>query len=332
MTTGRSKSIDVLKAVAALLIINSHLEALHLRPWMAADGLLGNTIFFFTTGFTLASSLRRNPSQTLTKFLWNRFSRLYPAVWLVMILLPPLPFSWTSWDAWRIVMVYPTQFTFVRTIIPLYPVFYFLIRSNPGSLKLGIIALVSMAAGCVMAWWRVVAMVQPGVAWSELGSGAWFPHFGGAMLLGAYVALRPNGKNAEHAPLRTVIHCLLGCCVYLTLRIMALSSLSDGLGHLVQSLAVLSMPVTAFVILTVMQLFESPASLRLQSVSALAAIITFLSAHTWETYLLHVGIARLPFVSSAPYPLALIFVFALTLVLAPLLRRISTLPFKKARR
>src|SRR4051794_14227820 len=110
MSSTRSIGIDTLKAAAALLIINSHLERMYQRPWMAADGMLGNTIFFFTTGITLAGSLKRRPDEAFGQFLWKRLSRLYPALWIALLLVPPLPMHFSPVRPFVRDFLYPTPF------------------------------------------------------------------------------------------------------------------------------------------------------------------------------------------------------------------------------
>ena len=332
MADGRSTSIDVLKAFAALLIINSHLEPFHVRPWMAADGLLGNTIFFFTTGFTLAGSLRRNPSQTLSRFLWIRLLRLYPAFWLVIMLAPPMPLNLSTPKAWGMTLLYPTPFTFIEIVVPIYPFFFFLLRSKFASGLLGMIAGLGIGLGCAIGYLKLTASGGSGIDWSTLGNAAWMAHFGGAMLLGAWFALRGEVDTSLRQPSKIAVWCFAAYLGYAALRIMALSAMSERLGPTMQSLAILSMPMTVAVIVSLMLLLDSHASSSWLRGRLITAVVAFLAAHTWETYLLHEGIVQWKFVSSAPYPIGLILVFALTFLMAPLLRRVSTFPFQKARR
>ena len=169
MPRGRLNEIDVLKSFAALLIINSHLEMFHLRPWMSADGMLGNTLFFFTTGFTLTGSLRRNPSQSMAAFLWKMLVRLYPGLWIVTLLMPALPFDSSSRGELFAVLLYPTEFTFVQFIVPMYPVLYVIVRLRIEANKLGMLAGALVGIGCLMGWLNLAAWPGPGIPWSDLG-------------------------------------------------------------------------------------------------------------------------------------------------------------------
>lgn len=323
MATERSNGIDVMKALAALLIINSHLESFHSRSWMAADGLLGNSIFFFTTGYTLAGSLRRDPSQSLWSFLWKRLSRLYPGVWIVMFLLPPEPTQW-SWAEAPGLILYPTLFTFVHVIVPAYPMYYYLLRSRCMSRHLATIAVLLIGSGCVTGWLHTSQADSTSVAWSGLGSVAWTPHFWGTMLLGGWVAQKSRAPGSRPSSGMLILLSVLAYGIYIGLRVMALGAMSARVGHQIQSLAVLAMPMALVVIVTWLSLLEAGGLSRLLRLPWIAGTVAFLAAHSWETYLVHEGIARWHFVSTAVWPLGLVLVFVLTFALAPVLRMITS--------
>lgn len=50
----RDTSIDFVKALATLLVINSHMEICYPRyKWLATGGSIGDSLFFFACGFLL---------------------------------------------------------------------------------------------------------------------------------------------------------------------------------------------------------------------------------------------------------------------------------------
>jgi peptidoglycan/LPS O-acetylase OafA/YrhL len=79
-----------LQAVAAILIANSHLEGLYPRSWMAADGFIGNSIFFLLSGYGITISLLGR-EQTFVHYYVRRILRIYPVVWLVEIIFQKYP-------------------------------------------------------------------------------------------------------------------------------------------------------------------------------------------------------------------------------------------------
>lgn len=78
----RDNSIDILKFLAALLITNSHMEILYGQySWLATGGAIGDSIFFFCSGYTLFLGRVGN------FFNWykRRINRIYPTVFAWML-------------------------------------------------------------------------------------------------------------------------------------------------------------------------------------------------------------------------------------------------------
>src|SRR5262245_25129461 len=74
----------ILRVLAIILIANSHLEDLYPARWLAADGLIGNSLFFLLSGFGLALSPRTNKGPFLAWYR-RRLGRIYPALWLTVL-------------------------------------------------------------------------------------------------------------------------------------------------------------------------------------------------------------------------------------------------------
>lgn len=103
-----------------MLITNSHFGAVHALSDMAAGGLLGNLLFFAVSGFCLAR-LRSS------FFPWycRRIIRIYPSVWIVtLVCLSCGLYQVTSWEQCAKLLVYPTYYHFIASIIVLYIPYY----------------------------------------------------------------------------------------------------------------------------------------------------------------------------------------------------------------
>src|SRR5689334_7074479 len=112
----------LLMALAALLIANSHLEAFYPRPWLAGDGLIGNSLFFLLSGYGLARSGRFVQRGFGTWFA-RRLVRIYSTVLLGMFTFAILiTGEWRNWTAlsWFRELIWPTRFSFVELIMPFY--------------------------------------------------------------------------------------------------------------------------------------------------------------------------------------------------------------------
>lgn len=115
-----------LRFIAILLITNSHLDALYPNPAFASGGSLGNSLFFMLSGLGLALSAKSKPLQGFWAWLFNRLSRIYPPLWLVVLIIPLLLQG--HWQVWRFQdylfhFLYPTHYWFISALL----VFYFLI-------------------------------------------------------------------------------------------------------------------------------------------------------------------------------------------------------------
>lgn len=88
MATPEKNSLDLLRLIAAMLVLYSHQFALmgQLEPsffgWTSFGGA-GITIFFFLSGLLVWSSWQRDPQPG--RFLMRRSLRIFPALWLVVI-------------------------------------------------------------------------------------------------------------------------------------------------------------------------------------------------------------------------------------------------------
>src|SRR4051812_20962631 len=108
----------LLRAFSALLVANSHLEAFYSPTWLAGDGLLGNSLFFLMAGYGLARSGAANRPVFSSWFL-RRLIRLYPAMWLVIISALILGADGSP-HVTALTFFWPTPFTFVEFVVPLY--------------------------------------------------------------------------------------------------------------------------------------------------------------------------------------------------------------------
>lgn len=323
MSRKNSFGIDVLKAAAALLIINSHLEAFYSRPYLSADGLLGNTIFFFTTGFTLAGSLDLRPSERLPVFVWKRLSRLYPAVWIVMLLLPSHPVPWGEPSGIFHAFGYPTYFTFVAVVLPMYPVYFLVWRWKAGWRYCSLVGWFMLAVATGLAMRAEWLDGRPGVAWSTLSVPLNF-HFFGAMLIGGHLARTAAGAGPSRRAGRDIMILAGFALAYMMLRLLAVPAFSAQAGGFADHAALGSLALTVCLAISVVRLVDGCEGGWLYSRPVVVAI-GWLAAHTWETYLLHYGVSQFGWIKALGAPWSILAVFAVTLMLAPLLKRLTSL-------
>jgi hypothetical protein len=73
-----------LRALAIIAIINSHLDSYYPIPYVGSGGAIGNSIFFFLSGFGLHLS-QQQYKKPFVQWLTHRIGRIYPSLWIVLI-------------------------------------------------------------------------------------------------------------------------------------------------------------------------------------------------------------------------------------------------------
>lgn len=115
--------VTVLRALAAMIITNSHYVGVYPTDIIANGGLLGDVIFFAVSGFCLC-----NPKLSFPRWYGKRIARMYPqallitALYLIVGVYTFEAFTPIGW------FLYPTNFHFIASIMVLYIPFYFLMR------------------------------------------------------------------------------------------------------------------------------------------------------------------------------------------------------------
>ncbi len=92
--TQKLRSLEMLRASAALLVVMSHMDTIFMTPnWEPFGGVFkagnrGVDLFFVLSGFIIAYVHRADLGQPrrLRRYLFNRVTRIYPAVWIMTAL------------------------------------------------------------------------------------------------------------------------------------------------------------------------------------------------------------------------------------------------------
>jgi peptidoglycan/LPS O-acetylase OafA/YrhL len=300
----------LLRALGAFLIANSHLEAFY--PWrqLAADGLLGDTLFFFLSGYGLLLSLRK-PSGTPGFLAWyhRRLARIVPAVLTVVFLFNFLATG--GWQTWTLRdylanFAIATPYPFVAQLLVCYVAFYFLVRL--GSRAVFPITFFALFAP---------ALLLP-LIWGSDHVGAfhgfhWVFYFQ-AMLLGAWVADRP--KLAPPGTRRTLASVAGLTALYVLVRLgVAAGPLRTWyfLPHLL---------VLPLIVLLLRLARSNALAATLQRFPRLEQGVAFVGGLTLEVYLMHYQVLELAWVRSLVFPLNVLVFFGLSLVAAATLARV----------
>lgn len=113
--------IVLIRALAAIVITNSHYTGVYPTDLIANGGLLGDVLFFAVSGYCLA-----NTKGGFGKWYLRRFVRVYIPAWVMTIIYMVLgAYVVTGWQDVVDFFVWPTHWHFVASIILLYvPLFF----------------------------------------------------------------------------------------------------------------------------------------------------------------------------------------------------------------
>jgi len=116
--------ITFLRALAALIITNSHYVGVYPTDLIANGGLLGDVLFFSISGFCLV-----NPRLSFKDWIIKRWLRIYIVVWVITIVYSLIGAyevnSFIDFVKW---FIHPTKYHFVASITLLYIPTYFVAR------------------------------------------------------------------------------------------------------------------------------------------------------------------------------------------------------------
>lgn len=117
--------VTVLRALAAILITNSHYVGVYPTDLIANGGLLGDVLFFSVSGFVLI-----NIKTNFFNWYQKRLVRIYPTIWIITIIY--LLFGFYTFESWTIkeYFLYPTYYHFIASIVVLYIPYFIIVRNK----------------------------------------------------------------------------------------------------------------------------------------------------------------------------------------------------------
>lgn len=304
--------IVLMRALAAMVITNSHYEHIYPYPIIANGGLLGDVLFFAVSGFCLAS-----PTMKFHKWYLKRLLRIYIPVWLVTAIYVAIGcYDCGTVEEGLKLWLWPTYYHFVGSIILLYIPFYFIARYMTMTLhtyiKLGgVIFAIQLVIYLVMydhSYYHIDKVREPMI---------WFLFFQG-MLSGLF--FRQNEIRLKKKSLACLCATLLFVTYFVSkMAFVKYPAYADF--QLLNQMILFGLLVVLFVIFQNMEQ-------RLNSMpQRVHKVIKFLADHTLEIYLVqYVIIGRL---NIGPFPINWLLVTICIIVSASLLRILSQILIKR---
>jgi peptidoglycan/LPS O-acetylase OafA/YrhL len=307
----RQADSTLVRFAAVLLIANSHLEALYPRPWLAGDGLLGNSLFFMVSGCGLALG---NASFQRSFWQWygRRLLRIYPAVFLfVLVVNVMVEHAYSEWTPVRYLeeFVWPTSFGFIRLIVLFYIAFFFLLRIANAKVYLAAIGILILPL--VWLYIRDASKIPIGGRLSlyTLDPRIYVIFDFALMLLGGYMSTQT--KRFRAGIFRDGIAALVLFFGYLVIKYAMVVRGDASRGYGVLFLIVALLCYFSF------RVSQAPSLLALVGSSSwVSRAIRGIGAITLEIYLVHRWGAELLPVARTPFPFNIAAFWIVTLILA----------------
>lgn len=173
------------------MIVNSHLEDLYPARWMAADGLIGQCIFFFLAGYGMAKSFSKQ-EQSFLKYYSRRISRIYPALIPAVLFLVYIPKR--GWENWGIAhylreFAAPKEFGFIQFIMVYYLGMWLLFRFKKKILATGIAMVLCMLACLIIFVLDPIRKIYTGTTIGNINGLFYWFFFGLMTLMGCFIGL-----------------------------------------------------------------------------------------------------------------------------------------------
>jgi peptidoglycan/LPS O-acetylase OafA/YrhL len=118
--------LDLLRAVAIVLVVNSHLDEVYPIPQLGTGGVFGNELFFFISGYGLYLGYQAS-REAIGSWLKRRLTRVYEPLFVVATFLVLVGDAHIrSFSDFFFLYIVPLQFWFLPTIFGCYVPIYFI--------------------------------------------------------------------------------------------------------------------------------------------------------------------------------------------------------------
>lgn len=303
----------VLLAIAAILIVNSHLEAYYPLSFLAGDGLFGYGLFFFIAGLGLGLSAKRDV-RSFKDYYWRRFARIYPTFWLMRITFAFVHNDFATMgplDAVKI-FLWPTDNTFIGPLMLDYALLYFVLR--PQRTEVIRKTLFGMMVPVLGLWVYLAAemhmMQRMSLNWLFAGL-IYFQ----MMLFGAYLAADIGPERKYRFGWDTVAVSFL-FALYVAARLF----IQRGtLPAMLYPLLFVLLAAIFYFLLQIACSYELAAILK--RVPRLATLVMLIGASTLELYFVHERLVPLTLLQEIVFPLNIVVLWMLLLPLSVLLEK-----------
>jgi len=312
-----------LRAIAILMVVNSHLDRYYPVSHLATGGAIGNSLFFFLSAFGIYLSQQKKQKR-FWEFISDRVGRIYPSLWVVLLLLVmPLMISSSKLTIDSTMdfvgSFFNPPYWFLQSLLVYYVLGYFLMLPMEGGkrkrLMLAYIAVPLVAYVLLYLLWVDLT------AWSVEKTPFDRLHYFMMFIFGIVVARR-NETVSYTGVHNYLILLALVFFVYLQKFVMAKGYLLE-----LQFLQQAAMyPIVYYSLKVARSTYIVTKVMGFRGCSVPAA---FLSAHTLEIYMIHETLNRPLLTLQLPFPFNVVLFVGLSMAGAAVVKWLSGLLQRK---
>jgi hypothetical protein len=302
-----------LRALAIVLIINSHLDRYYPIPYIGTGGAIGNSIFFFLSAFGLYIS-QQERNKHFTEWFTNRIGRIYPSLWIVLISLYMPVLIWQGKLSYSTVTTFIGYFfsppyLFLQVLLVYYLLAFPLIKNLWKTNILVILVLLSLIyIGCYI---TIVDLSR----WSVEESPFDLIHYFMVFIFGIYIAKK--SKDIIYSGPMNYFYLFLFIGLVYTHKFLMLKGLYLEYQFLQQA----SMYPILYYLL---KISRSPLIVtRLMRSPVLSRAVEFIANNTLEIYIVHQTISYPLLYMQMSFPINLIVFLLLTFSLSAIVNRLA---------
>ncbi len=310
--------IVLMRALAAIVITNSHYTGVYPTDLIANGGLLGDVLFFAVSGFCMA-----NTTNGFSRWYMRRFVRVYVPSWLMTLIYMALgAYIVTGIQDVVNFFVWPTHWHFVASIIILYiPLFFVskhveMNRRNYRRMASGlfVMQLVLYLTVYDTSYYHIDKVREPMIEFLFFQS----------MLLGLHYRWRCNNEDILSRPISRK---LIGGGIVLAVIYFA-SKLAFVKYEVLSAFQLLNQMVLWLLLYVLFQIFMGmEETLKTYADSKVLKGVKFIADRTLEIYLVQYVI--LDYMKIGPFPLNWLLLTTTILCSAVCLRWLSQLIIKR---
>lgn len=292
-----------LRAVAIILVINSHLDRYYPVSYIGTGGAIGNSIFFFLSSFGLYLS-QQERGKHFVEWYAHRIGRIYPSLWIVLIsLYMPVSIIQGKLSAGTVTTFigyfFSPPYWFLQALLVFYLLAFPLLKNLWGINIVVIWVLLSLIyIGCYIS---IVDLSQ----WSVEKSPFDLMHYFMVFIFGIYIAKK--SKDIVYTGLKNYFYLLFFIVLFYIQKYLILKGLYLEYQFLQQAFMY---PVVYYLL----KISRSPFIVtKLMHAPVMSYIVAFIANNTLEIYMVHLTISYPILLMRMPFPINLIVLLLLTL-------------------